>query len=492
VLKKLTDTSRWTLVIHRVTATSAEFWVGTLFPSMRMPERARIRVVDHDGKVRTLAITRQDWVRPFQNVSQRFFVVKKLSGLRPKARYQVLFDRRVDEGAETGWQELKNGTFETLPERLPRRGDRPFTVAIASCFYDHGDGGSAALAYKNLYDQGPEGSRTHVTFLTGDQVYLDIGFDALSPIPRELRERIADDYAKHWQSLGSILTRGGTWMLPDDHEYWNDYPYYDSVVPTLWMLKVPKVRAAWSQAAKDGVTRVQRSPVVEHFAFGDDLSFCVADLRSYRGVHGGQPVMMHPDVFPRLLSWARGLQGPGVLVSSQPLFVERERFERNLLSFGGQYAELLSALGQSGHDVVLLSGDVHFGRIASCPLGPKGGRLIEIIASPLSNLTGLSGVATATPKFKPKHFPPLPIAIDGWRRETITYDRDFAVQTVRGSLRSPYLRTRTKEHFMTVGFCRTDGGRVELSAQGWHVREPTGPRGLPAKAFTRPYRTTLA
>ena len=30
-----------------------------------------------------------------------------------------------------------------------------------------------------------------------------------------------------------MLGRGGTWMLPDDHEYWNDYPFVDSLLPPL-------------------------------------------------------------------------------------------------------------------------------------------------------------------------------------------------------------------------------------------------------------------
>ena len=146
--------------------------------------------------------------------------------------------------------------------------------------------------------------------LTGDQVYLDIGFDSLSLVPREIRERIADDYALHWQALGSILSRGGTWMLPDDHEYWNDYPFYDSAIPTLLALKLRKVRHSWQRAARDAVTNIQRSPVVDSFSLGDDLSVCFADLRSYRSDNEFLP--QRP--FRKLLGWARTLSSPGVLV----------------------------------------------------------------------------------------------------------------------------------------------------------------------------------
>jgi len=280
-----TNTSRWALAIHRVTPTSAEVWVGTLFPSMAMPTKARIRLTDAAGNVRTSPISSEQWQRPFTKLKQRFFVARRFDRLSPGSSYRVAFDRQVQGAGGVAWQELRTGSIETLPERLPTERQRPFCVAVGSCFYDHRDGGDAAEAYKLLFEQGDVSARPHIKFLTGDQVYLDIGFDSLSPVASELRERIAEDYARHWQGLGSMLCRGGTWLLPDDHEYWNDYPYFDSLIPTLLALKVPAIRNAWKQAATDGVKNVQRSGVVECFDIGGELSFCVADLRSYRGVH---------------------------------------------------------------------------------------------------------------------------------------------------------------------------------------------------------------
>src|SRR5690606_12737473 len=102
--------------------------------------------------------------------------------------------------------------------QLPGGDAKPFTIGLGSCFYNHRDGGQVAGAYKALYERGPEAVRPDITLLAGDQVYLDIGFDSLSLLPREIRNRIADDYALHWQALGSLLGAGATWMLPDDHE----------------------------------------------------------------------------------------------------------------------------------------------------------------------------------------------------------------------------------------------------------------------------------
>ena len=281
-----TSTAQWSLVIHRVSRHSVEVWVGTLFPALKMPERARVRLFRDDHEVRTRIISKQDWQRPFPGMQQRFFAVVTFRGLEAGSDYRLAFERRIEADPRAGitrrWQRLRAGAFRTLPSRVPEKGRDAFTIGLGSCFYNHRDGGRAAASYKALYERGSKTVRPDVTVLAGDQVYLDIGFDSLSLIKKEIRERIADDYALHWQALGSMLSRGGTWMLPDDHEYWNDYPFTDSLLPTLLALKLPHVRKHWTKAAEDGVKHVQRSPVVESFTLGDDLSVCLADLRSYR------------------------------------------------------------------------------------------------------------------------------------------------------------------------------------------------------------------
>ncbi|MEE4249618.1 MAG: hypothetical protein V2I38_03435, partial [Alcanivoracaceae bacterium] len=65
-----TNTSQWTLVVHRVTQSSAEIWVGTLFPFMKMPDRARVVVRDTDGQETEYSLVRGDWQRPFRNMKQ--------------------------------------------------------------------------------------------------------------------------------------------------------------------------------------------------------------------------------------------------------------------------------------------------------------------------------------------------------------------------------------------------------------------------------------
>lgn len=498
-----TSTARWSLVIHRVGGTSAEVWVGTLFPDLKKPERARVRLFEEDGEkskeLNPWTIQEKDWRRPFRKMRQRFFSVAEFNGLQPGRRYRVEFERRVEANPDIGitehWQQLRSGRFRTLPSCLPLKGSGDaFTVALGSCFYEHRDGGRAAAAYRALYERGGMSVQPDIAVLSGDQVYLDIGFDSLSPIPKEIRERIASDYAHHWRALGSILSRGGTWMLPDDHEYWNDYPFFESPIPQLLALRLKHVREAWGDAAFDAVKNVQRSPVVESFMLGDDLSVCFADLRSFRSEDGFLP----EDSFQKLLKWASSRSCPSVLVLPQPLIVTRNKVERNLISYRDQYAELLGALGSVSHDIVVLTGDVHFGRIASVPIGTNGARLIEIISSPLSNLTYLNGIATNVATDKPSKFPHVEAAKDlGWTRRDVNYFKDrngkghFFVQSRLGRLFSAYPRPRTREHFMTVSFCRHPDGGVELTADAWLVRERVEKKHLPAKSFAKPFCVKL-
>ena len=493
-----TSTARWSLVVHRVGRTSVEVWVGTLFPSLKMPDRARVRLLDGDRELRSRVIRRAEWRRPFRGMERRFFRVVTFRGLASGRDYRVAFERRVEANPEIGvarhWQRLRSGHFRTLPSRLPLAGGEAFTIGLGSCFYNHRDGGRAAAAYKALHERGDPVVRPDVTLLVGDQVYLDIGFDSLSLIPDEIRERVAGDYALHWQALGSILSRGGTWMLPDDHEYWNDYPFVDSLLPTLLALKLPPVREAWTRAARDAVENIQRSRAVESFALGEDLTLCLADLRSHRSVEG-----LLPDAdFRKLLRWARRRTCPGVLVVPQPLIVTASVTERNLRGFPRQYAQLLDALGAASHDVVVLSGDLHFGRIAAVPIGTRGARLVEIISSPLSNLTGLNGIATNVANDRPAVFPPADAAAGlGWPRRPVDYFKDgrgrgrFFVRSRAPRVGSAYPRARTREHFMTVSFARRPAGGVELTAEAWLVRQAKGRQRLPARSFDEPFRTIL-
>ena len=82
------------------------------------------------------------------------------------------------------------------------------------------------------------------------------------------------------------------------------------------------------------------------------------------------------------------LAGPGVLVLGQPVFSEPTG--RLHGTFGDwnlpDYEPVWPArplLAQSPHSIVILTGDVHYGRIAWCTF-ISGRELIEVISSPMS------------------------------------------------------------------------------------------------------------
>lgn len=484
-----TNTSKWSLVVHKVSKQSVVVWAGTLFENMRKPRLSRLVILLDGTEVSSVDIHQNQWEKPFNRVRQRFMFLHTFSGLIPKKQYQLKLYVKLEgpdyENSDT-WMCARNGAFTTLPEQLPNEQEKPFTVALGSCFYEHKDGGRAASSYKSLYERGPSEWQPDIKFLVGDQVYLDIGLDSLSPLTNEVRQRVADDYAKHWQALGSILSRGGTWMLPDDHEYWNDYPFYDSLLPTLFMLKIAKIRNAWRNAAKDGVNNVQQAKPIDTFSIGNDLSFCIADTRSYRSA----TQFIDKNSFDQITDWVTRLNSPGVLVLSQVVFAPRNNTERNLRSFEKQYTQLIKVLAECPHDIVIMTGDVHFGRIASVELGAHGNKLIEITSSPMSNLTGLNSVATAVANANPEHFPPESIAEKlGLAQQKVKYAKHFNVSDTGSAIFSGYLRPRTKEHFMTVSFCRTPEG-VKMKAQAWRIRD-TNSDELPKPDFKNIYEVNL-
>ena len=68
-----TVTGDWSLVIHRVSESSAEIWVGALYAQLAMPKKARVDLKLHDGRTRTKKITASNWDRPLRDHEQRFF-----------------------------------------------------------------------------------------------------------------------------------------------------------------------------------------------------------------------------------------------------------------------------------------------------------------------------------------------------------------------------------------------------------------------------------
>jgi hypothetical protein len=104
--------------------------------------------------------------------------------------------------------------------------------------------------------------------------------------------------------------------------------------------------------------------------------------------------------------------------------------------------------------VVVLTGDVHFGRIASATLR-SGADLVEIIASPMALVDRAAG---GNWNAAPQRFPAMPL--EGLASVAVRTDAGW---------------NRFANHFVTLEFNDKAGG-VRLRVRAWET-EPTGPSG---------------
>ena len=269
----------------------------------------------------------------------------------------------------------------TLLSALPRRG----TPRLLQ--------GGVAQRYRRLYDR--PATRPHLKVLMGDQVYLDAPVPEFyaRATPAALVRRVARSYQRSWEMLGEFLTLGANVMVSDDHEFWNDYPKHPQ---RLWRaLQDTAAREAFAGAALDHLRWVQLarptwSQTIGRARESPPAGAFVADTRVHRTVATAQdPVFLRDEDLDDLVAWLDGLRCPGVLFLGQPLIVgEAGRFDDNLRSYTRQYGRLCDALARAAHDVVVVGGDTHFGRVATIDVPATGRRHVEVISSPLTVLEG--------------------------------------------------------------------------------------------------------
>jgi len=471
-------TSRYTLVIHEVSTSSVKVWVGALLPSLAKPHNwclvikkisLGFSVEDEEGEeVKRIEYLSEDgdvWLRPFDKLNKRFYKIEIIDSLDAGQDYIVEFQAR----SNNEWKLLETAFFTTLPESIDHSIEKPFTVGIGSCFYTKHDGGRAGQAYEALYKN--EKFKPDIKFLAGDQVYLDIGLGLYPLDDEDCQDRIADDYAESWTQLRSLLRRGGTWMLADDHEYWNNYPYLKGFNPYLITLDLSdSFKKRWESAAKKGVEIVQQMQTIRIFSIGNDLSFCVADLRSERTDSG----FLSAESFAQLINWIEHLSSPGILVIPQPLIAGYGNNIDSNLPDWPQYNELLLSIEKSRHDIVILTGDVHYGRVSQVFVGNSRNKLIEVITSPISNLSELDGFAAATPDLSKRRFPL--VDIPGINKSKISYLGKISTESRWWDLRFPV--ERTTEHFMTIDFYK-EANNLKMKINAWNARKINKKTALP-------------
>ncbi|MFY9269456.1 MAG: hypothetical protein WAO55_06875 [Candidatus Manganitrophaceae bacterium] len=365
------------------------------------------------------------------------------TGLTPRSRYPL----RLRSGNEI----KAEGEVTTLPASLPTLTEKPFTLLLGSCFSELQDqGGSVGATYFRL----PAGVRPDVKILCGDQVYLDAPWHHyLRPWKysrEELESRFFDIYLRAWRQSGmgsgfqQLLKSGANYFTSDDHEFWNNAPNKAVYVRNTWS---DSGRDEWLQLARRFYETFQPTGSTASFAVGP-LSFFIADTRVDRSKD--QTDFMPSPAFGQLEKWIQSLPGPGVLVIGQPLFAEKAGWKGNFTDWHlpdyRQYESLARAISASRQPIVILTGDVHFGRVARSTL-PSGVPLIEVISSPMSLVDKKAGG---------KWDPPPGV---------------FPATEAPGVVKRPIQDTGyqiTENHFMTLEFSAV-GARVQMAAKSWPI-----------------------
>jgi hypothetical protein len=172
---------------------------------------------------------------------------------------------------------------------------------------------------------------------------------------------------------------------------------------------------------------------------------------------------MNPADLDQIRNWIASLTGPGALVIGQPLLqtptgtISGTFGDWNLPDYK-QYQTLVDIVGSSKQSILLLTGDVHFGRIARSTMR-TGAELIEIISSPMSLIDkaaeGKWEKAPDTfPAVRPEKMAPATLA----RSEVVT-EPGF----------SP-----AQGHFLTLEFTKRGTG-ANLRVRHWPTFDQTVP-----------------
>ena len=370
----------------------------------------------------------------------------QLSGLAAATHYALCL--RVDG------QIRAQADVTTLPAALPGLEEPPFIVLLGSCFCRAQD---ASGRVGRTLSQLPAGAKPTVKFLVGDQVYLaSPWYRFIHPWSnRELARSFFDKYAEAWtqsgdmQGFSHLLRSGATYFCSDDHEFWNNAPF-----PTIYAVNTwtDAGRNAWWNTAASLYRAFQTDRSRSAFNVGN-LQFLMLDTRLNRDRQ--KQAFLSPADFDALETWVNSLTRPGMLVLGQPVFADLAGFRGNLTDWRlpdfEQYRSLCRLLLSSRQSIAVLTGDVHYGRIASATL-PSGAELVEIIASPMALVDKLSG-GRWTPA--PSRFPAMPL--EGVASVEVRTDAGW---------------NRFANHFVTLEFNERAGG-VRLRVRAWET-EPAG------------------
>jgi hypothetical protein len=434
------------LIPNEVTASDAVVWVAAINENVN-PVTLSLAA---NGSLFPLA---PNWsVHTTQSgLNNVIFQYVRIQGLSPNTEY--LFELLA------GNLMLRHCRVRTLPMRLPTLDGRPFTLLLGSCFsQSNKESGSLGGTYLNLLRQ----QDVDVKILCGDQVYLDdpaLHYTWHRHSSADLEDRLFGSYVKTWgqEDFRKFLEQRANFFSSDDHEFWNNAPNRAPLVLDSW---TQNGRNTWWNIATSLYRLFQGGKSVNTFNVGS-LSFFVGDTRMNRDPNR-QNFMSVADL-GALDTWITNLQGVGVIVLGQPLFSSKAGLLGNLTDWNlpdyDQYRDLVRIIHNTSHSLIVLTGDVHYGRISHCLL-KQDVFLYEIISSPSMLVNPLVGRKWHA---APDLFPAF--GIPGVAQKQVVNDLSYKF---------------IENHFLTLSFFQ-DGGRTRVRVTSVEVR----PGGAPPTPVQR-------
>ena len=302
---------------------------------------------------------------------------------------------------------------------LPAKNTDTFNLLLSSCYYQPNDKSHALANIIKSIKPAPD-----FTLLAGDQVYLDL--PSLQDLPENktcLAQAFGKKYQINWFSghlkqpgLADVLSHGPVLCIPDDHEYWNNFPYKQAqLTNTHW----EEDRNNWRELATRLYERYQMSPAQSAGFFRQDiepLSMLFLDGRTHRDDDGEH--MFNEQTRTAITKWKSDLlvrkknrqPAIGLLNSGQALLIEKPgQWDRRVADMEMvNYTdfvllkEALTELFAAEVPVIFITGDVHWGRIVEGKNQRGNIVFYEVIASPsrLIDTIGSDQISSAKDKLR--------------------------------------------------------------------------------------------
>lgn len=412
------------------------------------------------NKIEPAAATWQVLPAPAGIARQFGVLTVRLTTPQPNRVFSLLF-----ADGETGPLLVR---WRTCPSQLEI--DAPVSLLMASCFWHNDDKqGTYHAETQRLVTKLQPAFR----FLIGDQVYQDW------PVPwgfASALEKFSKRYEQYWADpdYSAALSACPSFFVCDDHEFWNNSPERQIQLPHTLTAGQRAACLAAGEALLD-VYQSGTNPGGQRWCTFDlpPASFFLADTRSRRTPKDDPvPCFIDPPQWTALQNWVYNLKGPGILVLGQPLLQKDGDFrDYSLSNFEDDYARLCQLLRDSHlgnnaegrpHHILILSGDIHFGRLSrmQVPGAPEGFReMHEFITSPASRIGPY--VSTPGKDEPPAKVPPGKVTLPRTDFDAIALVPDDGGQPLEAGIHN---------NIAHIALSRTAAGGVRVDLELYCVR----------------------